>query len=279
MVKTLWRCGILTAVVLSATLFDSPEVLADKRPDIVVAVNKLPRSLEPVEKTGNVDVRVHYSVYDTLIRRDFLKSKGGAPKLIPSLAVSWKRIDTRTLELKLRKGVKFHDGSAFTADDVVFTFSPKRIAGKKALLRRGRRYFGHLKSVKKIDDHTVRIVTKKPDLLLEQRLATLRRLGDQQKAVVLHKKAGEEWAAKQPQPEKGSKAPKPSWMQYALKKIRWNPVGTGPAQVKGWKKKSFVAFTANDNYFLGKPNFKSVTFKAVPEQATRIAGLSPVTSK
>ena len=77
------------------------------------------------------------------------------PDLKPSLATSWKRIDANTLEVKLRKGMKFHSGATLTADDVVFTFSKKRMSGKKAVLRGGRRYFGHLKTVKKIDDHTV----------------------------------------------------------------------------------------------------------------------------
>jgi peptide/nickel transport system substrate-binding protein len=282
---------------------------ADSRPDLVVAVNKLPRALEPVEKTGNVDVRVNYSIFDTLIRRDFLNppKDGELPALIPSLATSWKRIDNKTLELKLRKGVKFHDGSEFTADDVVFTFSKERMSGKKAVFRKGRRYFGLLKTVKKIDDYTVQIITKKPDLMMEQRLATYASWIVSKKQWMKYKEKGEEWAAKRAakaakkktkdtatgmakdmmgmaqgmmgkaEPEKKKKKKKKkvtqTWMHYALKKIRWNPIGTGPLKFVDWKKNSFVKFTAHDDYFLGKPAFKSVTFKAVPELATRIAGL------
>ncbi|MGE0560169.1 MAG: ABC transporter substrate-binding protein, partial [Burkholderiales bacterium] len=68
--------------------------------------------------------------------------------------------------------MKFHDGSPFTADDVVFTFSPERLTGgKSAAIPSGAAYFGHLKEVRKIDSHTVRFVTRKPDPVLEQRLA------------------------------------------------------------------------------------------------------------
>ncbi|MFM1814080.1 MAG: hypothetical protein RLZ98_775 [Pseudomonadota bacterium] len=250
-----------------------PELLAAERPNLMVAVNKLPRSLEPVEKTGNVDVRVHYSVFDTLIRRNFTDPKDGGASLMPGLAESWKRIDPTTLELKLRRGVKFHNGDAFDADDVLFTFSAERMLGKEALLRDGRRYFSHVKAVEKVDDHTVRFVTKKPDLLLEQRLATYASWIVSKKQWMSHKKAGEEWAGKQPKTEEGSKAGPMTWLNYALKEVRWNPVGTGPLKFKSWKNNDHVTFVSNDEYFLGKPNFKSVVFKEVPELAARIAGL------
>ena len=63
----------LTVALLAAVILTSftPAVFADSRPDLVIAVNKLARGLEPAQKTGNVDVRVTYSIFDTLIRRDF----------------------------------------------------------------------------------------------------------------------------------------------------------------------------------------------------------------
>jgi len=145
---------------------------ADNRPALTVAVNELPRGLEPSENTGNVDVRVTYSIFDTLIRRDFSKDSGGDDILKPGLAESWRRLTPFVLELKLRRGVKFHNGDEFTADDVVFTFSPERLTGRTAVIPEGRRYFGHLEQVQKIDPYTVRFITSKPDIVLEQRLAT-----------------------------------------------------------------------------------------------------------
>jgi peptide/nickel transport system substrate-binding protein len=226
-------------------------------------------------------VRVHYSTFDTLIRRDFINpNQKSWPNLKPSLATSWKRISPTTLEVKLRKGVKFHNGETLTADDVVFTFSKERISGKKAVLKSGRRYFGHLKTVKKIDDHTVHFIAKKPDVALEQRLATYASWILNKKQWMQYKEEGTEWAktakpkkSKKKKKKKKKKKVKLTWMHYALKKIRFNPVGTGPLKFVSWKKNQYVKYEAHDDYFMGKPNFKSVTFKVVPETATRIAGL------
>lgn len=232
-----------------------PVAAADNRPDIVVAVNELARGLEPAENTGNVDVRATYSIFDTLLRRDFSVEGGGAAGLKPLLAESWKRLSPTVLEVKLRRGVVFHNGEELTADDVVFTFSPERLTGKGAAIPEGRQYFGHLEEVRKIDSHTVQFVTRTPDVVLEQRLATY-------SAWIVSRKHWEQF-----------KTEDPKWMQRALREVRWNPVGTGPLKFRDWKKDQYIAFTANDGYFLGKPAFRTLTFREVPELATRIAGL------
>lgn len=271
---------LLAAVVLASF---TPAVFADSRPDLVIAVNKLARGLEPAQKTGNVDVRVTYSIFDTLIRRDFnAEEPGGGAKLVPHLATSWKRIDQKTLVVKLRKGVKFHNGDELTADDVVFTFSPERMTGKNTTIRNGRRYFGHLAKVTAVDKYTVRFVAKKPDLILEQRLASYtswivskRSWTEAAKKAKKKKKkkpaAAGAMAAKKKKKKK--KAGGPKWMKAALKYIRRNPVGTGPLKFVEWKVGDYQKFSAFDGYWGGKPPFKSVTFKLVPEVSTRIAGL------
>lgn len=251
----------LSLVWLGAVVGQPIPAKADDRPDLVIAVNKLPRSLEPALKTGNVDVRVTYSVFDTLIRRDFLHEKRGAgAKLIPHLAVSWKRLDPRTVVVKLRKGVRFHNGDELTSEDVAFTFAPERMTGKKGVIKNGRRYFGHLKSVTPVDRYTVRFVTKKPDLILEQRLASYT-------SWIVSKRAWMEAGAK------ARKVGKKDWMKAALKYMERHPVGTGPIKLVQWKNGDYQKFAAFDSYFGGKPAFKTATFKLVPEVSTRIAGL------
>ena len=72
---------------------------------------------------------------------------------------------------------------------------------------------------------------------------------------------------------KARKKGKKKWMKAALKKMMRKPVGTGPLKFVEWKVGDYQKFTAFDDYFGGKPAFKSVTFKQVPEVSTRIAGL------
>lgn len=123
--------------------------LAQDRPDLSVAVAALPPTLEPADQLGNVSVRITYSMFDTLIRRDFLSSPNGdGAKLVPSLAESWRRIDDRTLEITLRPEVKFHNGEIMTADDVAFTFSPERLSGANAVMKQGPAYFGILEKLR-----------------------------------------------------------------------------------------------------------------------------------
>ena len=80
---------------------------------------------------------------------------------VPGLAVSWKLVDPKTWEFKLRAGVKFHDGRAFTADDVVFSF-------KRALMPTSdlKDLISSVSDIVAVDPLTVRILTKAPDPIL-----------------------------------------------------------------------------------------------------------------
>ena len=113
---TLTRRNLLSSVGALALVSGLPVVsFAQARPDIVIATNELARGLEPGSDTGNVDVRVIYSIFDTLILRDFVNPQaGGGEKLVPHLAQSWKRVDPRTLEVVLRRGVKIGRAHVWT---------------------------------------------------------------------------------------------------------------------------------------------------------------------
>lgn len=237
--------GATAALLMAAT---STLAMAQDRPDLVVGVADLPATLEPGKELSNVGTRVNYSVFDTLIRRDFLSAEGGGGSvLVPSLATEWKRIDELTLEVKLRDDVTFHNGAPFTAADVVFTFSPERLSGENAVLSEGPAYFSVLAEVKAIDDHTVQFVTKAPDPLLEHRLSSWA-------SWIVNKADWEEKAAKD-----GG--------------IPMFPVGTGPFMLEEYKADESIHLVAFDAYFGGKPNAASVTFREIPEPSTRVAGL------
>jgi peptide/nickel transport system substrate-binding protein len=94
------------------------------------------------------------AVYDNLLAYD---RKTGEFK--PSLAKSWKRIGAKTIEFKLRDDVKFHNGSEFDADDVVYTIN--WMADPKVKFRIKTRYLW-IKNAEKIDKYTVHVHTKRP---------------------------------------------------------------------------------------------------------------------
>lgn len=218
----------------------------DTRPDLVVAVNNLPGSLEGIEEMGNVAVRITYSMYDSLIRRDFLADGSGtASKLVPGLAESWTRIDDRTLELKLREGVLFHDGSELTSDDVVFSFNAGRGHGHDPLIGAARRFMLTISHIEPVDKYTVRVVSKQPDILLEQRLAGYAFW------VVENK----------------------NYLTVGKDAFARNPVGTGPYKMDEWVEGEYIRLASHDDYFGGMPAAKTVTFVEVPEVSARIAGL------
>lgn len=236
--------GAMLAVCASAL---SAAHADDKRPDLTVAVNAQPANLDPAETPFAANFRVTYSVFDTLIRRDFLAEIGDPQRgltLAPSLATEWKRLDDRTLELKLRHGVHFHNGAEMTAEDVAFSLSKERIFGEKATARQAKPYIGDIEAVEIVDPYTVRVRAAKADGILEHRLA-------------------------QPQ---ASIIPKTAYAN-GVDAFKRRPIGTGPIKFVEWRDNDQLRFTAFDDYFGGRPPFRNLTFRIVPELAARIAGL------
>lgn len=93
------------------------------------------------------------AVMDTLLSFDV-----SARALRPQLAESWRMIDGRTVELKLHRNVKFHNGAPFDADDVIYTYSFATDPKSTFLFRDSR--FGHVESFEKLDQYTVRVRAK-----------------------------------------------------------------------------------------------------------------------
>ena len=162
---------------------------------------------------------------------------------IPNLAESWRPIDDTTWEFKLRKGVKFHDGSEFTAEDVIFSFEripslPNNPGAYTSAIR-------GVVSAEAKDPHTLIITTDKPNPVLPAQLHN---------AAIVSKKAAE--GAMPGDFESGKAA-----------------VGTGPYK--------FVEYVAGDrlvverfeDYWGEKPAYERVVFKIIPNDAVRIAAL------
>ncbi|AZO81507.1 MULTISPECIES: ABC transporter substrate-binding protein [unclassified Bosea (in: a-proteobacteria)] len=242
------RRRFLEGASAASALLTAPQVFAagETRPTFTVAVADLSATLEPARELSNVGTRVTYSIFDTLIRRDFLgAADGGGSELKPHLAVKWERVSPQELIVTLRQGVKFHNGDELTSEDVAYTFRDGRLWGDKAQIPGGKPYFGILASVEPIDRYTVRFRTKVADVLLEQRLASWC-------AWIVNKRAYEAMG----------------FEAYSRK-----PVATGPYRVVSHSAAEATVLEAFDDYFMGKPTAKRVTFRRVPELAARVAGL------
>ncbi|MTD15772.1 hypothetical protein GIS00_17700 [Nakamurella sp. YIM 132087] len=124
------------------------------------ALSNLPASIDP-HVTGGYPRR--FDMYEMLTD---VKPDTGAPR--PFLATEWEQIDDTTWEFTLRDGVKFHDGSPLTAEDVVFSWT--RASGENYAIKS---QISTFKSATAVDDTTVRIVTSSPDLLMPKRAAQI----------------------------------------------------------------------------------------------------------
>jgi peptide/nickel transport system substrate-binding protein len=243
---------------------------ADKRPTISIAVQQVATSanLETVRERSNVGERVQMSIFEGLIARNYQ----GKLEPLPGLAESWRRIDERTVELSLRKGVKFHNGDEMNADDVVFTFGPERMFGpgysnssSKTLFTTvmtrdsvegktlppevvgiAKRTWPSLEKVEAVDKYTVRFVNRVPDVTMEGRLAG---------------------AASEIISRRGFVEAR-SWLDWSRK-----PVATGPYKVREFRPDEMLILDAHDDYWGGRPPIKTIRFVVVPEVSSRINGL------
>lgn len=241
---------------------------ADQRPSITVAVQAISTSntLEPVREQSNVMTRVVASFLEPLIDLDWL----GDLSARPALASAWRRIDDRRLELTLRDGVRFHDGSLLTAEDVAFSFGPEHMwgsggatpgaggmftsmtagAGTKEppaeVVAIARLAFPGFERMEVMDARTVRLVNRTPDVTLEGRLA-------RPAASIISRRAFD--AA-------------PDWLSWARR-----PVGTGPYRVAEYRADSHLLLEAHDAHWAGRPPLRAIRFVQVPEVAARVAGL------
>jgi peptide/nickel transport system substrate-binding protein len=171
-------------------------------------------------------------------------------KIIPGLAERWEMVDPLKWRFYLRKGVKFHNGEDFTADDVVF--STLRMQGPTSQIRS--RAPADMKAVK-VDDHTVDFVLTSPNPILHAEWDTW---------YIFSKKWSEANGATQAQPASAT-----SLNPFALKAN-----GTGPFTIVSHEPGVKTVFKPNPNWW-GKPehNLTEVIFQTIKSDATRVAAL------
>jgi peptide/nickel transport system substrate-binding protein len=115
---------------------------------------------DPMAQNELLTNSINGHVYESLVMR------GKQLEILPALAASWKQTGPTTWVFNLRKGVKWHDGSDFSADDVVFSIL--RLQGKTSNFRV---YGNAVGTPKKIDSHTVELTTPVPNPVMLEMLA------------------------------------------------------------------------------------------------------------
>ena len=120
------------------------------------------QTTDPHSQNESLTNNINQLIYEFLVGRDKKLD------LVPALAVSWQQIDPVTWRFKLRPGVKFHDGTPFTADDVVFSFERARAETSQL-----RVYANAAGIPKKIDDLTVEFTTSGPNPIELEHIATI----------------------------------------------------------------------------------------------------------
>ena len=120
-----------------------------------------PGSMDPHSRNVAATLSFLSNIYEGLVRRD------RELKLEPALALSWSTTAPDTWRFVLRRNVRFHDGSPFTADDVVFSY--ERARGPGSLMATS---FATVRELRKVDDFTVDIVTNGPDPILPDELSS-----------------------------------------------------------------------------------------------------------
>jgi len=138
---------------------------AAKEREVSIGLQAAITSMDPHYHNLSPNNSMMLHVFEPLIKRD------ANQKLVPGLAASWKAVDDLTWEFKLRKNVRFHDGSPLTADDVVFTL--KRVPNVPNSPSSFATFTKPIVDVKVVDPHTLVFKTATPHVLLPSDLASV----------------------------------------------------------------------------------------------------------
>jgi peptide/nickel transport system substrate-binding protein len=222
-------------VLLAALALAPGWVAAAPQGKVVIAQGVDPSTLDAMNQQETPASVVATHIYDTLVERD------QSLKLVPALAAELPKLVTPTAwEIKLRRGVKFHNGEDWNAEAAKYS-----LERAKDPTMRGSSNFKPIERVEIVDPSTVRVHTSKPWPIFVNALT-------QRQASMYPPKA---YAGKD--------------SAYISK----NPIGTGPYRFVRWSKDEEIVLEANEQYFRGAPRIKTVVFKPIPDDAVRVAAL------
>ena len=224
-----------TSVSQSATSggSTSDEVATKADPNsIVAAVNTEPGKLDPQNNASITGIMVERQIYEPLIDKD-----PATGELIPCLATEWSWDDDTHLRLKLREGVKFHNGEDFTSEDVIRTLERMQVGSASASLYAT---FDPANSVAE-DDYTVVIA------FTDNFAPALNFLTNGRAYIV----------------------PKDYLDENGEDSLNQNPIGTGPFQFVEWLISSHVNMKRYDEYWGEKASFENLQVRFIADDTAR----------
>ncbi|MBL8590294.1 MAG: ABC transporter substrate-binding protein [Methylobacteriaceae bacterium] len=207
---------------------------------LTIGVRGGPDSIDPHFTATGTHAEALKHIFDTLVW------SGDGLELQPRLAESWKPIESTVWEFKLRKGVKFHDGSDMTAEDVKFSIERiPMVAGPNPTTI----YVRRVKEVKIVDAHTLHIVTDGPAPTLPNDFIRLFVVSAKAAAGLTKESANEAFNS-------GKAA-----------------IGTGPYKYVSWQPKGDLVLDRFDGYWGPKEPWARHVRKEIPNDAARVAQL------
>ena len=237
MVSLLSKVGPLVLLSFVLLVASSARAIAQDSPgpsgEVAVAMAQDVTTLDAHNTSFTADFAMLGNVYETLVDYDTEGQPTGR------LAESWQTLSETEWEFKLRPNVTFHNGEPFDAEVVKFNVERYQEPDKG----RNPRVGPAIAAVTVVDPHTVRFTTPKPDPLMLDTLRLMMFVPMQYAAEV-----GDEGLASE-------------------------PVGTGPFTFVEWAKNDHLTMEANLEYWGGAPQIQTLTFRIIPEIATRVAAL------
>jgi len=197
-----------------------------------------PSALDPHYHNTSNNNQVLRQVFDSLVYFD------NTGKLHPGLAVSWTPVDDLTWEIKLRPGVRFHDGTPFEAEDVAFTISrAPNVPNSPAAFTP---YVRNIAAVEVVDPTTLRIRTKAPNPMMEWDLVFV---------LMLSRKVH---------------GPEPMTADFNSGRLA---IGTGPYRVTSFTPNERLEIARNPDYWGGAEPWDRVVTRYIPNDGARVAAL------
>ncbi len=209
--------------------------------ELVLGVRGGPESMDPHYSALGPHAEAMKHIFDTLVWSD------ETLQLQPGLAVSWEPLDDLTWEFKLREGVKFHDGSDFDAEDVVFSVERiPAVTGPTTM----EIYVRRIAEMEIVDPHTLRITTNAPAATLPNDFVRL---------FIVSSEAAADYSTAETSAE--------GFNSGAA------TVGTGPFRYVSWEPKADLVLERNDDYWRGPAHWERVVRKEIPNDSSRLAAL------